>query len=177
MILKGLVDEDVVNYKKISMFVIFPYCSFKCDKENGNQICQNCHLTKEPVIEISIDQLCERYLSNPLTEAIVCGGLEPFDTSLDLFNLISTLRDKYNCKDDIVIYTGYTKEELEKGIRINPNGEKEILDFDIDFWYNLKRYKNIIIKYGRFILGDEPHYDPVLGVNLASNNQYGEKIS
>lgn len=37
--LKGLVEEDFINYKKPSMFLIFPYCSFKCDEECGRDIC------------------------------------------------------------------------------------------------------------------------------------------
>ena len=38
-------------------------------------------------------------------------------------------------------------------------------------------YKNIIIKYGRYIPNQTPHRDEVLGVNLASDNQYAERIS
>jgi hypothetical protein len=34
---------------------------------------------------------------------------------MDLISLIDCIRNKYNIEDDIVIYTGYTKEELEKG--------------------------------------------------------------
>jgi len=37
--------------------------------------------------------------------------------------------------------------------------------------------KNIIIKYGRFIPDKEKHYDEVLGIYLASDNQYAERIS
>ena len=44
----------------------------------------------------------------------------------------------------------------------------------VDF---LKSYKNIIIKFGRFIPNDKPHRDTILGVNLASSNQYAKKIS
>ena len=40
----------------------------------------------------------------------------------------------------------------------------------------LKKYKNIIVKFGRFIPNQEKQYDEVLGVYLASNNQYGEKL-
>ena len=36
---------------------------------------------------------------------------------------------------------------------------------------------NIVIKYGRYIPGQTPHYDEVLGVKLASDNQYAERIS
>jgi len=41
----------------------------------------------------------------------------------------------------------------------------------------LSQYKNVIIKFGRFIPNQEPHYDEILGVNLASNNQYARRIS
>lgn len=39
------------------------------------------------------------------------------------------------------------------------------------------KWKNIIVKFGRFIPNQHPHYDEVLGINLASDNQYAEKIS
>ena len=38
-------------------------------------------------------------------------------------------------------------------------------------------FRNIIVKFGRFIPDQESHYDEVLGVNLASNNQYAKKLS
>ena len=38
--LKGIVDEDVVNYRKTSMFIIFPSCDFKCEKECGRAVCK-----------------------------------------------------------------------------------------------------------------------------------------
>ena len=53
MILKQIIDEDFVNYREPSMYLIFPHCSFKCDKENGTQYCQNRGLALEPDIEIS----------------------------------------------------------------------------------------------------------------------------
>lgn len=82
------------------------------------------------------------------------------DTYDMLCVMICSLRYKYHCDDDIVIYTGYTEEECMN------NG-----------WItNLQQYGNIIIKFGRFIPGEEPHYDEVLGVKLASNNQYAKKI-
>ena len=59
-------------------------------------------------------------------------------------------------KDDIVIYTGYKEEELAAEIS------------------TLQQFDNIIIKFGRFI-PDSPHiFDTVLGVELASNNQYAK---
>ena len=50
MELRGLVDYDICNYKTPSMFLIFPNCTFKCDKECGKAICQNSNLAHEPVI-------------------------------------------------------------------------------------------------------------------------------
>ena len=112
MIIKGLIDEDFVNYKKPAMVIEFPYCTFKCDKECGQSVCQNSALVNEPNIEIDYDKLLTRYINNPITKAIVMQGLEPFDSFSDVMNLILWLRVKYKCLDDIVIYTGYTKEEI-----------------------------------------------------------------
>ena len=158
MKIKGVTMEDLVNYKKISMFVIFPYCTFKCEKECGEHCCQNSALAQTPSIEVDIEPLVNRYLSNPITSAIVCGGMEPMDSFEDLYNLISCVRNK-GCNDDIVIYTGFYKNEILNKID------------------QLRQFKNIIIKFGRFIPNQKSHYDPVLGVNLASDNQYAERIS
>lgn len=161
MIIKGIIDEDFVNYKKPAMVIEFPYCNFKCDKEYGKSICQNSSLIKEPNINISYENIIERYLANPITEAIVCQGLEPFDSMFDIISLILLLRGHYHCNDDFVIYTGYTKEELIKN-RETPQ--------------SLAQFGNVIIKYGRYIPDQTPHYDEVLGVNLASDNQYAERL-
>ena len=158
MRIKGLVDEDFTNYKKPSMFIIFPFCTFKCDKEAGCSICQNSSLANEPDIDISLIEIVSRYVKNPITKAIVFGGLEPFD-HIWLIRLINEFR-KYT-EDEIVIYTGYTEEELK---------EDGILE-------DIKKYKNIIIKFGRFIPNQEKQYDEVLGVELASPNQYARRIS
>ena len=159
MIIKGLIDEDFVNYKKPAMVIEFPYCTFKCDKECGQSVCQNSALAHEPNITIDYDELLTRYINNSITKAIVMQGLEPFDSFSDVMNLILWLRVKYKCLDDIVIYTGYNKEEISWLIEY------------------IKQYKNIIIKYGRYIPNQNPHFDSTLGVKLSSDNQYAEKIS
>ena len=159
MIIKELKDEDFVNYKKPSMFIGFPTCSFKCCKE-GNfpiEVCQNCNLMKSNNINIDAKQIVYRYLSNPITSAIVFGGMEPMDSWNDLSDLVDNLRQKTD--DDIVIYTGFYKSEIEEKINY------------------LKQYKNIIIKFGRYKQGNYKHYDDVLGVWLASDNQKAERIS
>lgn len=169
MIIKGLIDEDFINYKLPSMIIEFPRCNFKCDKDCGQQVCQNSSLIKEPDIDISYTAIIERYLKNPITKAIVFQGLEPFDSMIDVVDLIYTLRVLYNCSDTIVIYTGYTKEELSQSPAI-PN----IIETDI--LTKLKDYGNIIIKFGRYIPNQLSHFDNILGVKLASPNQYAEHI-
>ena len=155
--LKDIVDEDFVNYKKPSMFLIFPNCTFKCDKENGNKICQNSSLVREPNVKIEIAAVVNRYCRNSLSHSIVCGGLEPFDSWKELLSLICELRKV--TEDDIIIYTGYKEEEITE--RIN----------------QLAQFPNIIIKFGRFIPNQSSHLDAVLGINLASPNQYARRIS
>ena len=157
MEIKTLLDEDFVNYKKASMFIGFPSCTFKCEKECGKQVCQNSALATSLALDVSINELIKRYINNPITEAIVCGGLEPFDTYKQLLEFITELRKQTD--DDIVIYTGYYKNEIQ------------------DYINELMQFKNIIIKFGRYIPDQQDHYDDILGVKLASNNQYAEKIS
>ena len=156
--IRGLIEEDFVNYKKPSMYIAFPYCTFKCDKECGYSVCQNSSLvTNSEIIDIDEQKIVNRYIDNPITTSIVISGLEPFDSYKDLFILIKAFREK--TLDDIVIYSGYNKEEITSYIE------------------ELKQFKNIVIKFGRFIPNQEKHYDEVLQVTLASPNQYGEKIS
>ena len=155
--LKGIIDTDTINYKKISMILEFPKCDFKCDKECGRSVCQNSSIINYPDIDVEIDDIIDRYINNPLTDAIVIQGLEPFDTKSQLYSFIRYFREKSN--DDIVIYTGYNEYELSN---------------DIDDL--IKKTNNIIIKFGRYVPGQEPHKDNVLGVNLASDNQYAKKI-
>lgn len=187
MNIKGIIDEDFVNYKLPSMFITTNTCSFKCDKECGKPICQNSALLKEPSIQINDEDLVKRYLKNPITKAIVFGGLEPIDQFEELDHCIYMFRNvldlntfKYLCYDDIVIYTGYTKEELENmyiNINFKEDSEGVIWPHYVSYLDCLKEYKNIVVKYGRFIPDQRPHFDPVLGVNLASDNQYAERIS
>ncbi len=162
MLIKNLIDEDFVNYHKTSMFIGCHSCSFKCDKLAGWQVCQNSALASAPDIEITIERLGDRYLNNRLSSSIVFGGLEPFDDIKNVIALISYIRGKGNI-DDVVIYTGYTEQEVNEYF-----GE----DFD-----TLKSFPNIIIKFGRFIPNQTPHTDEILGVTLQSDNQYAVKIS
>ena len=155
--IKGIIENDFINYKEPSMTIQMPMCSFKCDRECGQQVCQNGSLHLAPTHKIKNEDIIRRYLTNPITSAIVFQGLEPFDSWEELLELILDFRDSTN--DDIVIYTGYTEDECA------------------DFIDILRHIKNIIIKFGRFIPDKPSIYEPVLEVMLASPNQYAKKIS
>lgn len=159
MKVKNIVVEDFINYRKPSMFICTCTCTFKCCKEAGVSIdiCQNSPTYKAETVDIPDDKIVSLYKYNHITKAIVFGGLEPLDQFDEVFNLIRELRDTTN--DDIVIYTGYNKDEIEDKINL------------------LKLFDNIIIKYGRYVPNDVSRFDNVLGVILASSNQYAEKIS
>lgn len=157
MIIKGIRDEDFCQYKDPSFFVAFPRCTFKCEKESFKLCCQNRDLYKQEIFEVSPSDLVHRYISNPITSALLCGGLEPFDSFDDLFDLVEEFRKQTN--DMIVIYTGYKEDEIEGYISA------------------LSKFEDIIVKFGRYVPDDIPHYDELLGVNLASQNQYAKKIS
>ena len=159
--IKQLVEEDFVNYKKPSMFIGTISCNGKCCIEANIPIsvCQNDVWRACNALQVPCDVLCERYLANPVTKAIVFGGLEPFEEFEDVLSFIHTLRVKYNCHDEVIIYTGYNKDEVIEEIAF------------------LEKYDNIIIKFGRFVPNDESRYDKVLGITLVSKNQYAERIS
>lgn len=155
-----VVWEDFVNYKVPCMTIEMPVCKeFKCDKECGMPVCQNSVLAIAPKHNWSIDSIINAYRNNPIACAVCFQGLEPFDTFSDLRMFIFEFRECFSINDDIVIYTGYNKDEIE------------------NYLNELKQFSNIVVKFGRYIPNQESHFDEVLGVNLASPNQYAERIS
>lgn len=166
MRVKDICDVDTVNYKKLSMFISTYTCDFKCDRECGESVCQNSPLAAEPTIEVDDAEIVRRFFENPLTEAIVIGGLEPLDDYHEIFNFLCEIRrymKEHNISiteaPDIVIYTGYEVGEFN-GIAIS------LYAFVLP----------IIMKVGRFIPHQTSHFDEVLGVELASDNQRGMKL-
>ena len=126
MLVKMIRDEDYSSYREVSMLIAFPTCSFKCctDLNRSVSMCQNSPIARLPSIDISANDIYERYQRNVITHSIVCGGLEPIDSLSDLAS-----------------------------------------------------FPNIIVKYGRYIPAQTSHFDELLGVMLASPNQFAKKIS
>lgn len=161
MRVKTIIDEDFTNYKLPAMVLGTISCHGKCCIEAGLplSICQNDGWRSRAPFTLDDEKLCERYMSDPITQAVVFGGLEPFEQFNEMTRFIATLRDKFHCDDTVVIYTGYTEEEVRKEVEV------------------LRKFKNIIVKFGRYLPGQTSHYDEVLGVSLASDNQYAKQIS
>lgn len=159
MRLKFIKRDDFVNYKKCSMFLGTTSCDWKCCKENNLlcSTCQNYPWSNNPIKQFKDEIIIDMHLKDGLEEGIVIGGLEPFLQFQELLAFISNFRKVSD--DDIVIYTGYYPSEIEKEISV------------------LKKFSNIIIKFGRYIPNRPSKYDEVLGVTLASDNQFAEKIS
>ena len=141
------------------MFVGATSCNWKCCKEQNLpcSICQNYSWSKNEIKNIDNQILIGSYVNNDLTEAIVFGGLEPFLQFDELIEFIKEFRKL--SQDDLVIYTGYNENEIEDKIN------------------KLKEFKNIIVKFGRYIPNKPSRYDEILGVTLASDNQYAKRIS
>ena len=141
------------------MLIATCFCNWKCLKEQNLDIsiCQNSQLVLNNIIDIPTERLIKRYLNNPISNAVVIAGLEPMLQFNEVLEFIQEFREK--SQDDIVIYTGYYENEVADKINL------------------LKQYKNIIVKFGRFTPDNNKRYDDVLGVWLASDNQYAIKIS
>ena len=155
MKIKGIEIEDFVNYKYPSMFIAIGDCDWKCCIEGGfdTSVCHNSPLAHAKEIDVDIEFIYDNYIDNPITEAIVIGGLEPFTQFEDIFNLIKYFRENH-CDDKFIIYTGYYPDEIKEEINL------------------LKQFDNIIIKFGRYIPNRTEKFDKILGIKLASDNQY-----
>lgn len=158
---KNIIYEDFINYKYPSMFIALGECDWKCCIEQNVDIsiCQNCELSKQNDIEMSIIDIFNDYISNNITSSITIGGLESFKRFDEIFELIKYFRIDGKINDTFVIFTGYYPEEI-------------VLEVEL-----LKQFKNIIIKFGRYIPNKDKKYDDILGIYLASDNQYAIKIS
>lgn len=155
---KGIIFTDFVNYKLPCMTIMTPVCKdFKCDRECGHPVCQNGELAASPTFTYTIDSILSFYLNDSITKAICFQGLEPFDTFNETLHFIKRFREVSN--DDIVIYTGYTEDEIEQELK------------------ELAKFSNIVVKFGRYIPNQVSHLDETLQVKLASPNQYARRIS
>lgn len=158
---KTIIEEDFTNYRIPVMTIGTCFCGGKCCTEAGIPIstCINDAWRRQPMIDFPDDEIIRRYIANPITDGICFGGLEPFEQFDEILAFIGAFRGDFHRLDTVILYTGYNQTEILSQIE------------------QLRKYPNIVVKFGRYLPGQTPHYDKVLGVKLASDNQYAEKIS
>ena len=163
MRVRKLLTERFQDYKVPSMYLATCFCDWKCcpDKQ---YVCQNNPIAKLPVTDIPDEEVLDTYLSDPITDAIVIAGLEPLLQTREVCSLIRRASER-DIRTTFVIYTGYTKDEVR---RIGFFDELKATEYGKDV--------QVIIKYGRYVPDQQPHFDETLGVELASDNQYAEII-
>lgn len=160
MRVKNIIVEDFCNYKLPSMFIVSSECDFKCCTEAGCgiELCQNSSIISLPIKNIDDEYIYRRFIDNKITKAVVIGGLEPMLQIDEVIHLLSVFRD-HRDNHDFVIYTGYYPNEIKNEI------------------HKLCYYDNVIIKFGRYIPNKPSCFDDILGITLASNNQFALRIS
>lgn len=163
-----VVTDNVTDYKKTSLFLVFPYCSGKCGEE-----CQNKDLRKKEIKEFDTEDIVKFYQSLDTHNAVVCGGLEPWDSFEELKQLIKDFAISSSIKSvDFVIYTGY-----DNIIKYYFDGKyRELKEGFFGLLQLWKEYadpsSNLIIKQGKYDVNRKiPWHSDVLGVDLATNNQ------
>jgi len=154
------IREVFNDWKCNALLIVTAFCDWKCEIEGNlpSGTCQNSYIAKESNIEMSYEDIMKHYKNSMFGEALIFGGLEPILQFDDVYNIIKLFREN-GILDDIVIYTGYYKEEIQSEIE------------------KLKVFANIYFKFGRYIVDSEYYTEPIAGVTLASKNQYVEKIS
>lgn len=159
MRLKAIVPEDCNHYKDVAMVLFTCFCDFKCCIDQGKDfsMCQNYSWANNNIKDYNPQEIVGEYFVNPFSHALVFAGLEPFLQFTEMLEVIEEFR-KF-CEDPIIIYTGYNEEEIE------------------NYLLQLRKYGDIIVKFGRYIPNQEKHKDTILGVTLASMNQYAKKIN
>lgn len=156
--LQDLRSEVIQDYYKPSLYLAFPKCTFKCCIEQGIpvSVCHNSDLIKQKTKLYKTSDIIKAYTDNIITKAIIMAGLEPMESFDSVIELVKEFRKITN--DDIVIYTGFYPDEINDRVE------------------QLRQFPNIIMKFGRFIFNSKPVYDDVLKINLASENQFAERL-
>lgn len=154
-------EENYQDYKESSLKIVTSICDFKCCTEQGIDVsvCANHSYANNIPNKVKNKSILAIYNNmRPFCSSIVFGGLEPLKQLVELYGTCKYLRDN-GVEDDIVIYTGYYPHEL------NPH--------DMLLLISLKK---VIIKFGRYIPNTTSRYDEVLGVVLASKNQFAVRF-
>ena len=158
MIIKDI-REVVGDWSCNAALIATAFCDWKCELEGTltKCACQNSHLARLPNYDLTYADIIDIYSKYDTVSALIFAGLEPLLQLTDVLGLIEVFREDFS--DPVIIYTGYNKDEIFEALE------------------SLSEYSDIYMKFGRYIAGHKPHRDPLVGVELASDNQYFEKLS
>lgn len=158
MKIKYYQNKNLQFYKEPCLFIATNTCDFKCNIGCQEPVCNYYELACMDDEKIFAFDLCNAFIHNDETKAVVFGGLEPL-MSLDyILTFLRLFRENFKCDDVVVIYSGYEKSEV------------------LDKIEQLKSFPNIIMKFGRKLKNQSKKFDELLGVYI-DENQYTERIS
>lgn len=122
--ISGLVNDSIVDGPGFRYTVFTQGCLFNC------QGCHNpqTHDTKGGRL-IDIDDIIDAVKKNPLLSGVTISGGEPFLQISEVLELVQKIK---NLNLDVIIYTGYTFEELNKMNNKKINEILSLADYLID---------------------------------------------
>lgn len=104
--ISGLIDESIVDGPGMRLTVFTQGCPHKC---------KGCHNPQTHDFTggrlISINEIYDQFIENPLLSGITFSGGEPFCQPEPLYYLGLKIKE---CQKNIVIFTGYTLEQLKE---------------------------------------------------------------
>lgn len=110
--LSGLAEESIVDGPGIRFTVFTQGCPHRC---------KGCHNPQTHDFsggyDSTIEEIYKKFVENPLLSGITFSGGEPFCQPEPLYYLGLKIKE---LKKNIVVYTGYTLEQLEKLQESNP---------------------------------------------------------
>ncbi len=119
----GIIGESIVDGPGIRLVVFAQGC---------NHYCKGCHNPKTFDInggyEIEIDEVLKQVRKNPILKGVTFSGGEPFLQAMAFFKLAKLIHSEGL---DVISYTGYTFEELLKGLDKNPYWSLLLENIDI----------------------------------------------
>lgn len=116
----NIIHDSIVDGEGLRTVVFFAGCP---------HFCKGCHnpssWNRENGIDMTIDEIYEEVMSNPLTDVTFSGG-EPFIQADELQILAKRLKES---NKNIWIYSGFTYEELID--HPNPNYQNLLMHCDV----------------------------------------------
>lgn len=127
----GTVNDSIVDGPGIRFTIFTQGC---------NHHCKNCHNPQTRDLNdgfvVSIEDILKDIKKNPLLQGITISGGEPFLQSEECLELVKETKE-FNSELDVIIYSGYTYDELIEFASKNKNMRDllEICDYLVDGKY------------------------------------------